>query len=122
MNVHKNARLTPHGRERIVRQVESGYAPKAVAEAAGVCPRTVRKWVDRYHREGGAGPTARRSRPPSLPPPPPGALVTQVEVLRRQRHTGKQIAAELWLSSATVSRILRRLGLNKIGALEPSEP
>ena len=49
MNVHKNARLTPRGRERIVRQVESGQAPKAVAEAAGVCPRTVRKWVDRYH-------------------------------------------------------------------------
>ena len=24
MNMHKNARLTPHGRERIVRQVESG--------------------------------------------------------------------------------------------------
>ena len=27
MNVHKNARLTPHGRERIVRQVESGQTP-----------------------------------------------------------------------------------------------
>jgi hypothetical protein len=31
MNIHKNARLTPSGRERIVRQVESGQAPKAVA-------------------------------------------------------------------------------------------
>ncbi len=29
MNVHKNARLTPRGREWIVRQVESGQAPKA---------------------------------------------------------------------------------------------
>lgn len=48
MNVHKNARLTPLGRERIVRQVASGQTPQAVAEAAGVCPRTVRKWVDRY--------------------------------------------------------------------------
>jgi transposase-like protein len=47
MNVHKNARLTPRGRERIVRQVESGQTPKAVAEAAGVCLRTARKWVDR---------------------------------------------------------------------------
>jgi hypothetical protein len=61
MNMHKNARLTPLGRERIVRQVESGQTnarqrysclrhlgrrrPEAVAEAAGVCPRTVRKWV-----------------------------------------------------------------------------
>ena len=42
MNMHKNARLTPHGRERIVRQVQSGQTPEAVAEAAGVCPRTVR--------------------------------------------------------------------------------
>jgi transposase-like protein len=48
MNVHKNARLTPLGRERIVRQVASGQTPEAVAEAAGVFPRTVRKWVDRY--------------------------------------------------------------------------
>ena len=55
MNVHKNARLTPRGRERIVRQVESGQTPKAVAEAAGVCLRTARKWVDRYRREGLAG-------------------------------------------------------------------
>ena len=41
MNVHKNARLTPIGRERLVRLVESGQTPKAVSEAAGVCPRTV---------------------------------------------------------------------------------
>jgi transposase-like protein len=51
MNVHKNARLTPRGRERIVWQVESGQTLGAVAEAVGVCPRTVRKWVDRYHHE-----------------------------------------------------------------------
>ena len=44
--VHKNARLTPRGRERIVLQVESGQTPEAVAQAVGVCPRTVRKWVD----------------------------------------------------------------------------
>jgi hypothetical protein len=42
MNIHKNARLTPLGRERIVRQVESGQTPAAVSETAGVCPRTVR--------------------------------------------------------------------------------
>ena len=33
MNVHKNTRLTPRGRERIVQQVESGQAPEAVAKA-----------------------------------------------------------------------------------------
>jgi transposase-like protein len=52
MNVHKNARLTPRGRERIVWRVASGQTPEAVAEAVGVCPRTIRKWVDRYRCEG----------------------------------------------------------------------
>jgi transposase InsO family protein len=42
--------------------------------------------------------------------------------LRRQRYGGKQIAAELAISPATVSRILRRLGLNRLSALEPAEP
>jgi len=55
MNVHKNARLTPRGRERIVELVANGQTPKAVGEAVGVCPCTVRKWVDRHRREGLAG-------------------------------------------------------------------
>jgi transposase len=117
MNVHKNARLTPLGRERIVRQVASGQTPEAVAEAAGVCPRTVRKWVDRYGCEGSAGLQDRSSRPHRLRRPTPQAVVDQIEKLRRQRWTGKQIAAETGVSPATVSRVLRRLGLNKLSAL-----
>jgi hypothetical protein len=35
--MHKNARLTPHGRERIVWQVESGQTAEAIAEVVGVC-------------------------------------------------------------------------------------
>jgi transposase InsO family protein len=122
MNIHKNARLTPHGRERIVMQVVSGQAPEAAARAAGVCPRTVRKWVARYRSEGLAGLADRSSRPHRLYRPTPAAIVEQVEALRRQRFTGKQIAAEVGVSPATVSRILRRLGLNRIAALEPAEP
>ena len=122
MNVHKNARLTPRGRERIVRQVESGQAPEAVAEAAAVCPRTVRKWIDRYRREGLAGLQDRSSRPHLLRQPTPQPVVDEIERLRRQRWTGKEIAAETGVSPATVSRVLRRLGLNKLSALEPAEP
>src|SRR5215475_4255175 len=55
MDIHKNARLTPLGRERLVNMVRNGQTPKAVAEAAGVCPRTVHKWVKRFHAEGLAG-------------------------------------------------------------------
>jgi transposase InsO family protein len=122
MNVHQNARLTWIGRERIVRQVASGQTPKAVAEAAGVCPRTVRKWVERYRCEGRQGLNDRSSRPQRLYRPTPQGIVDEVERLRRQRFTGKQIAAQLKLSPATVSRILKRLGLNRIRALEPAEP
>jgi hypothetical protein len=43
-----------------------------------------------------------------------------VEALRRQRYTGKQIAAEVGISPATVSRILQRLGLNKLSAFRPN--
>jgi hypothetical protein len=42
--------------------------------------------------------------------------------LRRQRHTGKQIATEVEVSPATVSRVLRRLGLNRMRDLEPAVP
>ena len=95
MNMHKNARLTPLGRERIVRRVESGQTPEAVSETAGVCPRTVRKWVERYRREGLAGLQDRSSRPHRLRRPTPQTVIAEIERLRRQRWTGKQIAALL---------------------------
>ena len=75
MNMHKNARLTPLGRERIVRQVERGQTLEAVAEGAGVCSRTVGKWVDRYRREGSAGLQDRSSRPHRLRQPTPQGIV-----------------------------------------------
>ena len=119
MNIHKNARLTPRGRERIVLQVVSGQTATAVAEAAGVCPRTVRKWVARYHADGVAGFGDRSSRPHRLRRPTTAAVVEMIERLRRQRWTGKQIAMEAGVSPATVSRVLRRLGLNRLSAVEP---
>jgi transposase InsO family protein len=122
MNIHENARLTPLGREQLVRLVLSGQTPKAAARAAGVCPRTARKWVERYRQEGLAGLRDRSSRPHRLYRPTPQAIVQQVEQLRRQRCTGQQIAIELGISPATVSRILRRLGLNRLRTLEPAEP
>jgi hypothetical protein len=79
----------------------------------------LRKWVERYRREGLAGLQDRSSRPHRLRQP---TVVDEIERLRRQRWTGKQIAAETAVSPATVSRVLRRLGLNKLSALEPAEP
>ena len=123
MNVHKNARLTAHSRADLVRRVLVERQPvEVVAKAFGVSMRTVRKWVERYQAEGAEGLKDRSSRPRRLRKPTPAEGVADVERLRRQRWTGKQIAAEVGVSPATVSRILRRLGLNRIKALEPAEP
>ena len=59
---------------------------------------------------------------PSIAPPDTPGGGWEIERLRRQRWTGKQIAAATGVSPATVSRVLRRLGLNKLSALEPAEP
>src|SRR3954447_26208509 len=71
MDIHKNARLTPLGRERMVSVVLRGQTPKAVSEAVGVCPRTVRKLVGHYQGEGLVGLQDRSSRPERLRQPPP---------------------------------------------------
>jgi len=123
MDTHKNARLTPKGREQMVRAVVGGGLGKAAAARQfNTTPKTVAKWVERFRAEGVNGLRDRSSRPLSLPSQTPQATCDAVETLRRRRYTGKQIAAELHISSATVSRILQRRGLNKLAALEPAEP
>ena len=120
MDTHKNARLTPKGREAMVRAVvDDGLARAAAARRFNTSPKTVAKWVDCFRTEGVDGLRDRSSRPLSSPDQTPPATCAAVETLRRQRYSGKQIAAELGISQATVSRILRRLGLNKLSALEP---
>jgi transposase InsO family protein len=123
MNVHQNARLTPHSRAELVRRVVvEGQTPTAVAAAFGVTVKTVRKWVARFQTEGVKGLQDRSSRPHHLHRPTPAATVVTIEALRRQRWTGQHIAAAVGVSPATISRILRRLGLNRIQALEPATP
>jgi transposase InsO family protein len=123
MNIHKNARLTPHSRADLARRVlEQGQAPKAVATAFGVSDKTAGNWVKRFKAEGLAGMLDRSSRPQTLRQPTPAATVERIGELRRQRWTGDQIAKEVGVSAATVSRVLKRLGLNKLKALEPAEP
>ncbi|WP_342740015.1 IS481 family transposase [Bradyrhizobium sp. B117] len=123
MDTHKNAPLTPKGREAMVRSVvEGGLSQAAAARRFNTTPKTVAKWVKRFRTEGVDGLRDRSSRPHSLPGQTPAAACAAVEALRRQRYTGKQIAAEVGIAPATVSRILQRLGLNKLSALEPAEP
>ena len=66
MDVHENARLTWHSRAELVRRVlEEGQARQTVADAFGVCPKTVKKWVERFQAEGLDGLHDRSSRPHS---------------------------------------------------------
>jgi transposase InsO family protein len=102
--------------------MEGGSSKAAAARRFNTTPKTVAKWVARLRAEGAAGLRDRSSRPRSSPSQAAPALCARVEALRRQRHTGEQIAAEVGVSAATVSRILKRLGLNRLSALEPAEP
>jgi transposase InsO family protein len=102
--------------------VDGGVSKAAVARQFHTTPKTVGKWVKRFNEEGVEGLHDRSSRPLSSPGQTSPATCAAVEALRRQRRTGQQIANELGISAATVSRILRRLGLNRLSALQPAEP
>jgi len=122
MNIHKNARLTPIGRERLAMAVLNGQTPEAAARAAGVCPRTARKWLARFKTEGTAGLADRSSRPHRLYRTTAPDSVDEIIALRRQRLCGKHIAKRTGASPATVSRVLRRAGLSRMKNLDPVEP
>ena len=115
MDTHKNAPLTPKGREAMVRSVvEGGLSKAAAARQFNTTPKTVAKWVERFRAEGVDGLRDRSSRPLSSPAKQRRPSALRSRALRRQRYTGTQIAAEVGVSPATVSRILQRLGLNKL--------
>ena len=123
MDIHQNARLTPLGRAELVRRVlHAGQARKAVATDLGVDVKTVSKWCVRFQAEGAAGLLDRSSRPHRLRQPTPDAIVEQIAALRRQRWPGDQIAQQVGVSPATVSRVLRRRGLSRLKDLLPAAP
>lgn len=123
MNVHKNAKLTPAGRALLVgRVIEQGVGRAAVAAAFGVSERTVTKWVRRWRVEGPPGLVDRSSRPRRCPHQLRRAHVRRIERLRRRRWTSPGIAQALGLPISTVVLTLRRLGLNRLQALEPRAP
>jgi transposase InsO family protein len=123
MNTHKNARLTPKGREDMVRAVvDCGLSKAAAARQFNTTAKTVAKWVARYKAEGVVGLRDRSSKPLSSPSQISLATADAVEILRRQRRTQEHIADELAISKASVSRILGRRGLSLLSSLEPQEP
>jgi len=123
MDSHKNARLTARSRELLaIKVVQQRVTLKLAAASFSVTERTAAKWVRRYREQGVAGLGDRSSRPHRLYRPTASEQIERVEQLRRQRRTGYWIARETGLSRSTVSRILRRLKLNRIRDLEPQPP
>jgi len=123
VNLHQNALFGPRGRERMVRcVVDRGWSIRATARACDVDPKVVRRWVQRFQEAGPAGLLDRSSRPRRQPRRTPRRCQRQVVALRRQRWTMDRIARFVGVSRASVSRILRREGLNRLAALEPVEP
>ncbi len=122
MDAHENARTTPHSRMLIVARLAMGQSVAQVAASLGVTPRTVRKWRDRHAAERQAGLRDRSSRPHHSPTRQAAALTASIEALRRQRRSGPAIARQLGLAGSTVGLTLRRLGLNRLAALEPKPP
>ena len=122
MDVHKNARLTPKGRGKMVARVLAGERVGAVAAAFSTTVKTVAKWAGRFLAEGAAGLEDRSSRPRRLRKATPIEVIEQIIALRRQRFTGRQIAKETGVSRSTVSRLLRAARLSRIRDLEPPAP
>jgi transposase InsO family protein len=123
MNVHKNARMTVHGRLLLVQRViDAGWRVGDAAAAAGVSKRTAYTWLARW-RAGGAPALGDRSSTPARSPRRLAAeVITAIEHLRRQRWTGPRIARALGRPVSTVGTVLRRLGLGRLSALEAKPP
>jgi transposase InsO family protein len=123
MKLHANAALSLNQRRRMVgRVVGQGWSLTRAAEAAEVSERTCAKWVARYRAEGEAGLLDRSSAPKHIPHRTPAERVEVIELLRRLRMTGAEIAECLDMALSTVSAVLKRIGLGKLSRLEPLEP
>jgi transposase InsO family protein len=123
MNLHANAALSlKKRRELCERVVVGGWSLTKAAEAAEVSVRCARKWVGRYRAEGELGLLDRSSAPLSIPHRTSEQRIEAIAALRRLRFTSVEIAEVLGMALSTVSGILTRIGMGKLGrlGLEPA--
>jgi transposase InsO family protein len=94
---------------------------RAAAEAAGVSVRCARKWVGRY-RGGDHQLRDRSSAPRRVSNRTPADRVAVIVLLRQLRMTAAEIAETLAMPHSTVSAVLKRNGLGRLGriGLEPA--
>jgi len=123
MKLHANAALSLNKRRLLCeRVVVERWTVAEAAAAAEVSVRCARKWVRRYLAEGELGLLDRSSAPTRVANRTPERRVEAIAALRRLRFTGPEIAELLGMALSTVSGILTRIGLGKLGrlGLEPA--
>jgi transposase InsO family protein len=123
MRMHGNAALSLNGRRRMVlRVVEQGWSIAQAAAAAEMSERTCSKWVGRYRLDGEVGLVDRSSAPRRVSNRTEEHTILAIAALRRLRFTGPEIAEVLDRPLSTVSGILTRIGMGKLGrlGLEPA--
>jgi transposase InsO family protein len=118
MKLHGNAALSWSGRRVLARRVVvEGWTLTAAAEAAGVSVRCARKWTGRYRLEGELGLLDRSSAPRLVANRTAPERVEAIAKLRRLRFTAAEIAETLGMALSTVSGILTRIGMGRLGRL-----
>jgi transposase InsO family protein len=123
MKLHRNAALSWSGRRLLVdRVLVQGWTLTAAAEAAGVSVRCARKWVGRYRLEGEAGLSDRSSAPLRVTNRTPNDRVAVIVLLRQLRMTAAEIAETLSMPLSTVSVVLKRQGMGKLGRIGLEQP
>ena len=123
MDLHANAALGLKKRRLLAeRVVDRGWTLTKAAAAAEVGVRCARKWVARYRSEGELGLLDRSSAPAHLANRTPEDRVQAIAALRRLRFTGPDLAELFGMPLSTVSGILARIGMGKLGrlGLEPA--
>jgi len=123
MQLHANAELSLKRRARMVSEVvEQDRSISEAAMSAGVSARTCRKWVRRFRRDGELGLLDRSSAPRHVANRTAERRIAVIAALRRLRMTGPEISEVLDMPVSTVSGILTRIGLGKLGrvGLEPA--
>jgi len=124
MRLHANAALSLTQRRRMVRLVvDEGWAINAAAAQFNTSPRTCSKWVARYRQASEAGLLDRSSAPELVANRTPEQRIEAIAALRRLRFTGPEIAELLGMPVSTVSGILARIGMGRLGRLgqEPAQ-
>src|SRR5436190_2926063 len=123
MNLHANAALSWSGRRRLCELVvDQGWTVVSAAAAMGVSVRCAGKWIGRYRLEGVAGLCDRSSAPRRVANRTAPERVEAISRLRRLRFTAAEIAETLGMALSTVSGILSRIGLGKLGRLGLEQP